>query len=117
MSRTESTPATSPLSITMRWRKPPCAIAAAASSSDHSGVAKTSCEVRCAATSSVSGFSPAPTDRRMSRSVMIPGPGASGSWTTAAPTLRCAIWVAQSRSVWPGPTVRTVALIPSLTRM
>ena len=75
-------------SMTMRWRKPPWAIAAAASSSDQSGVAKTRSEVRCAATQ-LRVRVLARTDRpRMSRSVMIPGPGASGSWTTAAPTLR-----------------------------
>src|SRR4051794_3671727 len=46
---------------------------------------------------------------------MMPGPGASGSTTTAAPTPRCAIWRAASRNVWPGPIVRTTELIPSLT--
>ena len=52
---------------------------------------------------------------RMSRSVMIPGPWPSGSITTAAPTWRSDISRAAARSVCPGPTVRTVGLIPSRT--
>jgi hypothetical protein len=51
----------------------------------------------------------------MSRSVMMPGPAASGSITTAAPTLRSAISLAAARSVCPGPTERTIVLIPSCT--
>ena len=51
----------------------------------------------------------------MSRSVTMPGPSPSGSITTAAPTRRSAISFAASRSVWPGPTVRTTLLIPSRT--
>ena len=39
MSRTESMPTISPLSTTIRWRKPPRAIVSAACSSDHSGSA------------------------------------------------------------------------------
>ena len=62
MSRMDSTPATSPPSITTRWRKPPRTIAAAASSSDQSGAAKTRSEVRWSATSSASGSWPAPID-------------------------------------------------------
>ena len=46
---------------------------------------------------------------------MIPGPIPSGSSTTAAPTRRSAIAAAASRSVCPGPTVRTTVLMPSLT--
>src|SRR5215210_7968521 len=53
----------------------------------------------------------------MSRSVMIPGPGSSGSTTIAAPTLRLAICSAAWRSVWPGPTASTTLLIPSRTYM
>src|SRR4051812_28972571 len=51
----------------------------------------------------------------MSRSVMMPGPGWSGSMTTAAPTPRSAIALAASRSECPGLTVRTTPLIPSRT--
>ena len=58
---------------------------------------------------------PDPSESRMSRSVMIPGPGPSGSITTAAPTSRSDISRATARSVCPGPTVRTVGLIPSRT--
>ena len=54
-SRTESTPAMSPPSVTTRWRKPPRTIATAASSSDHSGAAKTRLAVRWSPTRSVSG--------------------------------------------------------------
>ena len=53
----------------------------------------------------------------MSRSVMIPGPGSSGSRTTAAPTLRWDISCATARKLWSGPTVRTVGLMPSRTCM
>jgi len=53
----------------------------------------------------------------MSRSVMMPGPAASGSITTAAPTARRDINCATARRLWPGPTARTVALMPSLTCM
>ena len=66
---------------------------------------------------SASGSWPPPSDSSRSRSVMMPGPGASGSMTTAAPTRRSAIALAASRSVWPGPTVRTTSLIPSRTCM
>src|SRR5437763_1118939 len=51
----------------------------------------------------------------MSRSVTIAGPGPSGSITAAAPTWRSDISRATSLSVWRGPTVRTIGLIPSLT--
>ena len=67
-----------PSSTTTRWRKPPRTIATAACSSDHSGLANTSSEVRCSATSSVSGSSPLPIEIRTSRSVMMPGPIARG---------------------------------------
>ncbi len=46
-----------------------------------------------------------------------PGTGPSGSMTTAAPTSRSDISRATARSVCPGPTVRTVGLIPSRTSM
>ena len=53
----------------------------------------------------------------MSRSVTMPGPGWSGSITTAAPTPRSDIaFAAAWRSEWPGPTVSTTLLIPSRTR-
>ena len=48
----------------------------------------------------------------MSRSVTIPGPGWSGSITTAAPTRRSDIAFAASRSEWPGPTVSTTPAHP-----
>src|SRR5687768_10209997 len=53
----------------------------------------------------------------MSRSVTMPGPGCSGSITTAAPTSRWAIAAAASRRDRPGFTVRTRWLIPVLTCM
>ena len=89
--------------VTTRWRKPPRTIATAASSSDQSGAAKTMSDVRWSATRSVSGSCPAPIESSKSRSVRMPGPGLSGSSTTAAPTRRSAISRAASRSVWPGP--------------
>ena len=58
MSRTERIPAVSPPSMTTRWRKPPRTIATAACSSDQSGAAKTSSDVRWSATRSVSGSCP-----------------------------------------------------------
>ena len=64
-------------------------------------------------TFSVAGSWPDPSDWRMSRSVMIPGPGCSGSTTTAAPTRRSLMALATWVSVWSGPTVRTSVLIPS----
>ena len=54
---------------------------------------------------------------RRSRSVTMPGPGCSGSSTTAAPTRRSAIATAASRRERPGLTVRTLSLIPVLTCM
>ena len=77
-------------------------IASAARSSDQSGAAKVSFGDRWSRTSSVFGSWPSPTDWRTSRSVMIPGPGCSGSITTAAPTLRSAIDRAASCSVTTG---------------
>ena len=46
---------------------------------------------RWSATFSASGSCPAPIDWSTSRSVRMPGPGCSGSMTTAAPTLRSAM--------------------------
>ena len=43
------------------------------------------------------------------------GPGASGSSTTAAPTLRSAIAARPGAACGPGPTVSTIVLIPSRT--
>ena len=58
-------------------------------------------------------------ERRVGAAVVLdpdsPGPGESGSMTTAAPTLRSAISRAASRSVWPGPIVRTSVVMPSRT--
>ena len=51
-------PTVSPCSRTIRWRKPPRTIAAAASSSDQSGAANTTSRVRWSATSSRSGSCP-----------------------------------------------------------
>ena len=53
----------------------------------------------------------------MSRSVRMPRPGASGSMTTAAPTRRFAMACAAWRNVWFGPTVSTIVLMPSRTRI
>src|SRR5215831_3853325 len=114
-SRTERIPTISPRSTTIKWRKPPRTIAAAASSNDQSGSAKTTSRVRWSATSSVSGLWPAPSEYSTSRSVMMPWPPASGSSTTAAPTWRSDISRAASRRLWPGPTVNTISLIPSRT--
>ena len=55
-------PTVSPRSRTIRWRKPPRTIAAAASSSDQSGAANTTSRVRWSATSSRSGSCPAPSE-------------------------------------------------------
>src|SRR4051812_42062261 len=46
---------------------------------------------------------------------MIPGPGCSGSITTAAPTFRSAIERAASCRVQPGATVTTELVIPVRT--
>ena len=51
----------------------------------------------------------------MSRSETIPGPSASSSITTAAPTPFSVIRRAASRSVWAGPTVNTTLDIPVRT--
>src|SRR4051812_43654590 len=115
MSRIERTPTVSLPSTTTRWRKPPLIIASAARSSDQSGAAKVRWAERWSPTFSSSGDCPDASDSSRSRSVMIPGPCDSGSTTTAAPTLRWAICRAASRSVCPGPIVKTTELIPSLT--
>ena len=83
-------------------------IATAASSSDQSGAAKTMFERQVVA-DAARCQDPARrrSDSSMSRSVKMPGPGASGSSTTAAPTWRSAIRRAAARSVCPGPTVST----------
>src|SRR5436853_318755 len=88
MSRIERTPTVSPPSTTTRCLKPPRTIASAARSSDQSGAAKVRLPERWSQTFSWSGLWPSESERRMSRSVMIPGPGCSGSMTTAAPTRR-----------------------------
>src|SRR4051812_5833874 len=115
MSRIEMMPSTSPLERTTRWRKPPRAIASAASSNPQSPSANVAFAVRWSPTVSVSGSSPAPSDRTRSRSVMIPGPGCSGSMITAAPTLCSDRKRAASRSVRPGVIVRTSSVIASRT--
>ena len=72
------------------------------------GAAKVRSDDRWSDTDSLVGIlAGRPIDSRMSRSVTMPGPGCSGSITTAAPTLRSAICVAASRSERPGLTVRT----------
>ena len=48
---------------------------------------------------------------------MMPGPGCSGSITTAAPTFRSAMERAASWSVAWGVTVTTEVLMPNLTSM
>ena len=117
MSRIDRMPARLPPSTTTRWRKPPRTIASAARSSDQSGEANTRSAERWSATSSVSGSCPRAIDWSMSRSVMMPGPGCSGSITTAAPTPRSAIAADTSRRDLPGETVSTVSLIPARTCM
>ena len=71
----------------MRWRKPPRTIATAASSSDQSGEAKTTSVVRWSPTSSTSGSWPRADGVEHVALGEDPGPAASGSSTTAAPTL------------------------------
>src|SRR3954454_24650061 len=115
MSRIEMMPSTSPSETTTRWRKPPRAIASAASSNPQSPSANVAFAVRWSPTVSVSGSSPAPSDRTRSRSVMMPGPGCSGSMITAAPTLCSDRKRAASRSVRPGVIVRTSSVIASRT--
>src|SRR4051794_18816618 len=115
MSRIEMIPTTSPPSTTTRCRKPPVAIASAASWSDQLQSAKVAFEVRWSPTRSLSGLPPAPSDLTRSRSVMMPGPGCSGSMITAAPTLWSEKKRAASRSVRPGVIVRTCSVIASRT--
>jgi hypothetical protein len=117
MSRIDSRPTTSWPSTTTRCRKPPCTIAAAASSRVHSRDAKTRSCVQCCPAVSVSGLSPAATEFRMSRSVRMPTPEDSGLTTTAAPTFLAAIMRAASRSVCAGPIMSTCSDIPSATFM
>ena len=114
-SRTERIPTVSPRSTTIRWRKPPRTIAAAASSSDQSGAAKTTSRVRCSATSSRVGILPrAERDEDVAlgddpRAVAVGIHHDRGAHLRAR-TSGCAT----ARRVCPGPTVRTVALMPSL---
>ena len=88
MSRIDRMPAISPPSMTMRWRKPPRTIATAASSSDQSGAAKTTSDVRWSPTRSPSGSWPAPIDVEHVALGEDARARPSGSITTAAPTLR-----------------------------
>src|SRR4051812_32979003 len=110
-------PTSSPSSMTTRWRKPPCAIASAAFSRSQSPSAKVAREVRWSRTSSLSGSSPAPSERTTSRSVTIPGPGSSGSMITTAPTLWSVMNFAASRSERPGVMVSTCSVMASRTLM
>src|SRR3954471_16373155 len=115
MSRIEMMPSTWPLERTTRWRKPPRAIASAASSRPQSPSANVAFDVRWSRTSSESGSSPDPSERTRSRSVTIPGPGSSGSMITAAPTLCSTMNAAASRRVRPGVIVNTCSVIASRT--
>jgi hypothetical protein len=80
-----------------------------------SGAAAITDSVMWPATGSTSGSSPAPIESSRSRSVTIPGVGASSSITRAAPTLRATIAAAAWRSVCDGPTVTDTSDMPSLT--
>ena len=61
------------------------------------------------------GPRPRPSEFRMSRSLIIRGPGYSSSITTAAPTPFSVIRLAASRRVCPGPSVSTTFDMPSRT--
>src|SRR3954453_6733623 len=90
-------------------------MACAACSRVQSGAANTRSLVRWLPATSRSGSRPLPMASRTSRSVRMPTPEVSGSSTTAAPTLRPAMALAASRSVWAGPMLSTSVVIPSRT--
>src|SRR5258708_4812779 len=74
MSRIDSNPMTSAPSTTIRCRKLPWTIAAAAASMVQSRAANTTSCVQWSAATSLSGLSPAETDLWMSRPVRMPTP-------------------------------------------
>ena len=117
MSRTDTTPTGSCSSSTIRWRKPPCVMASAASSRVQVRGGEDDIGGGVGVCGSSSGFWPEPRELRMSRSVRMPSPLVSGSRTTAAPTRRADISWAAWRRVWSGPMVRTRVLIASRTSM
>src|SRR5207344_2230067 len=90
-------------------------ISAAARSRLQSGEAAITASLMWSPTRSASGSSPPPSELRMSRSVRMPGTGFSSSLTRAAPIPFSVIFVAASRRVCVGPTVRTTSDIPSRT--
>src|SRR4029450_3225255 len=114
-SRMEMMPTRPSSEMTGRWRTLARVISLAASSSEASGWMAIRSSVSASWAATFLGSSPAPTTRRMSRSVRMPSTRSS-SRTIPEPILRASIRPATSATLYSGPTVmRSVVMIAEMS--